>query len=108
MIITLLHHFAAAAAPTTATPVIDPSALPNSGTGDPTQNVVSIVLDIVFGIVASISLLMIVIGGFRYIVAHGDPNSTAQAKNTILYAIIGLLVTMVAYSIVIFVVKGVS
>lgn len=84
--------------------VVDTSGLPNHAP----KNTINTALSIVFAITASIALLMIVIAGFRYIVAHGDPNATAQAKNTILYAIIGLLVTMVAYSIVIFVVKGVG
>jgi hypothetical protein len=85
--------------------VIDLSGLPKPAANAST---VQTVLNIVFGIAASAALLMIVIGGFRYIVAHGDPNSTAQARNTILYAVIGLLVTMAAYSIVTFVVGRVG
>lgn len=66
------------------------------------------VLMLTFGIVASISLLVIVIGGLRYILAHGDPNSVSQAKKAILYAIIGLLVSFTAMSIITFVIKGVA
>ena len=66
------------------------------------------ILNIVFSIAASVALLMVVINGFRYITAHGDPNSTASAKNGILYALVGLVVVMAAYSIVAFVVKGVG
>ncbi|HEY5138590.1 MAG TPA: pilin [Methylococcales bacterium] len=57
-------------------------------------------LSLTFEVAGSIALLMIVIGGFRYIIASGDPNSVSQAKKTILYAVIGLLVSMSAYSIV--------
>lgn len=71
-------------------------------------NLLSTVLNIVFAMAASIAVLMVVIGGFRYIVAQGDPSSTASAKNSIIYALVGLLVVMVAYSIVTLVVKGVS
>ncbi len=71
-----------------------------------TDNAISNILNVVMGTVAAIALLMIVIGGFRYILARGDPNNVAQARNTIMYAIIGLLVTMSAYAIVTFVVKG--
>lgn len=63
----------------------------------------STIVSMVLAIAGSISLLMIVIGGLRYILAHGDPSATAQAKNTILYAIIGLLVSMMAFGIVAFV-----
>ena len=70
----------------------------------PNNNTIHTILAYVFALTATIAVLMIVIGGFRYITAGGDPNSTAQARKTVLYAVIGLLVTMAAYSIVTFVV----
>lgn len=84
---------------------ISPSGLP---TAQANPKTLSSILDLVFAIVASISVLIIVIGGFRYIVAHGDPNGTVQARNTVLYAVVGLLITMAAFAIVTFVVKGIS
>lgn len=84
------------------------NSLPNSKGGDPANSAVSVGLNIVFGITASIAMLIIVIAGLRYIIARGDPNATAQAKNTIIYAVIGLCVTIAAYSIVTFVLKGLS
>jgi multisubunit Na+/H+ antiporter MnhB subunit len=68
------------------------------------QNVVTLILNIVFGIVGSLSLLFIVIGGFRYVISGGDPQNTARAKNTIIYAVVGLAVTLLAAAIVNFVV----
>ncbi len=85
--------------------VVDTSSLPKPAAD---SGAVSTILNIVFALAASIALLIIVIAGFRYIVAHGDPSAVAQARNTILYAVIGLLITIVAYSIVAFVVKGIG
>jgi len=85
--------------------IVTTTGLPKAAANNDT---LTTVLNIVFALTASISVLMIVIGGFRYIVAHGDPNSTAQARNTILYSLVGLLVTMTAFSIVTFVIKGVG
>ena len=82
--------------------IVDISSLPQTST----DNATGTVLNIIFGLAASIALLMIVIGGFRYVIARGDPSNMAQARSTILYAIVGLVVTMAAYSVVIFVVKG--
>lgn len=65
-------------------------------------------LSVVFALAASIAVLMIVIAGFRYILAHGDSNAMAQARNSIIYAVVGLVVIMAAYAIVTFVVKGLS
>lgn len=82
---------------------LDTSGLPHTPADSAT---LSTILNIVFGLTASIAVLIIVVSGFRYIAAHGDPHATAQARNGILYAVIGLLLTMMAYAIVIFVVKA--
>lgn len=66
------------------------------------------IISIIIGIVAAISLLFIVIGGFRYILSQGDPQGVSKAKGTILYALIGLAVVIVAQAIVVFVVKGIK
>jgi TRAP-type C4-dicarboxylate transport system permease small subunit len=44
--------------------------------------------------------IMLIIGGFRYITSGGDPKSTESAKNTITYAVAGLLVIALAYIII--------
>lgn len=49
------------------------------------------------------SVIMIVVGGFKYITSAGDNNNITSAKNTILYAVIGLVVALVARTIVIFI-----
>jgi hypothetical protein len=87
-----------------ASTIIDTGSLPKPNT----SNTIQTVLNIVFSISASIAVLMTVIGGFRYIIARGDPGATATARNVILYAIVGLVVVVAAYSIVTFVVKGIS
>ena len=84
--------------------IVDVSPLPQPNT----SNTLSTVMNIIFALTASIAVLMIVIAGFRYIVANGDPGQTTQARNTILYAVIGLVITMTAYSIVTFVIKGIG
>jgi hypothetical protein len=49
------------------------------------------------------SVIMIIIGGLRYVMASGDPNSINGAKNSIIYAIVGLIVALVATGIIQFV-----
>lgn len=86
---------------------LDLSTLPNSGTDDAPSSVLSTVFEIVFATTAAIALLMIVISGLRYILAAGDSGKVANARNTILYSIIGLIVSATAYSIVRFVIGNV-
>ena len=47
---------------------------------------------------------MIIIGGFRYIISSGDSGQITSAKNTILYAIVGLVIVLFAQLIVRFVI----
>lgn len=58
------------------------------------------VFKIVVGVIAALCVLFITIGGFRYTVSNGDPTNISKAKNTIIYALIGLLVTVTAYGII--------
>lgn len=88
-----------------STNAIDGSCLPH---GVASNGTLQLILQIVFGIAGSIALLVITIAGFRYVVSRGDPNAVAQAKNAILYAIIGLLVAIAAFSIVTFVIGSSS
>ena len=64
------------------------------------QDTVTNILNNVFLVVGSLAVLFIVIGGFRYIISGGDSQSTAKARNTIIYAAVGLAVTLAATAIV--------
>lgn len=65
------------------------------------QTIINI-LSIITGVVA---VIMIIIGGLRYVTSAGDSNNLSSAKNTILYAIIGLVVVAMAQVIVRFVIS---
>lgn len=67
------------------------------------DNIVLRVMRVVLGALGAISVLMIVIGGIRYTISQGDSSSVTAAKNTILYAVIGLVVALMAGAIVQFV-----
>jgi hypothetical protein len=55
-------------------------------------------------IVGAIAVIMIVIGGLRYVVSGGDATQVQSAKNTILYALVGVIVAILAYAAVNFVI----
>lgn len=65
------------------------------------------ILGIVFPIIGLITLIIMVLAGFKYVRSHGNPGETAKAKNTIIFALVGLVITMISYSIVAFVVQAV-
>jgi len=57
-------------------------------------------------IVGIIAVIMIIWGGIRYITSGGDSKKVTDAKNTILYAIIGLVIAVLSYAIVNFVMNA--
>lgn len=59
-------------------------------------------------IVGAISIIMIIYGGFRYITSGGDSGKVGNAKNTLIYAIVGLVIVALAQLIVNFVITQAS
>lgn len=58
-------------------------------------------------VIGSLAVLMIIVGGVRYTVSGGDEKNVKAAKNTIIYAVVGLVVAILAYAIVHFVITQV-
>lgn len=71
-----------------------------TGEGGIFQTVVNILLFIV----GAIAVIMLIVGGIRYVVSGGDQSAVTGAKNTILYAIVGIVVAFLAYAAVNFVI----
>lgn len=77
--------------------LIDPK---KAGLPQTNDNVIRIVLTDVFITFGAIAFLMLVLAGFRYILARGNADKTSQAKNLIIYSLIGLIIAALAGSIV--------
>lgn len=71
--------------------------------GKSINNVIAAVVNILSWLVGIIAVIMIIVGGFRYVTSGGDSGSTTTAKNTIIYAIVGLVIVAFAQFIVQFV-----
>lgn len=81
------------------------------GNGQPTQlvgdgGIFNRVTSILLFIVGALAVIMLIFGGIRYIVSGGDQANVTAAKNTILYAIIGIVVALLSYALVAFVTKS--
>ncbi|MBR3135017.1 hypothetical protein IKG54_00415 [Candidatus Saccharibacteria bacterium] len=59
-------------------------------------------------VVGVISVIMLIYGGLRYVVSGGDSKKVTDAKNTILYAIIGLIIAILSFAIVNFVLNSIG
>lgn len=69
------------------------------------NNIIKTVINVFSLIVGIVAVIMIIIGGLKYITSGGDSGNVTGAKNTILYAIIGLIVVALSQIIVRFVLE---
>lgn len=76
----------------------------NSLTGS--NGIVTDVVNAMIYATGILAVIFIIIGGVRYIVSQGDEKSVKSAKDTVLYAIIGLILAILAFAIVNFVLKA--
>ncbi len=79
-----------------------------SGAGNQVDNIIKTVIDILSLAVGVVSVIMIIVGGLRYVISSGESGSVTSAKNTILYAVVGLVIVALAQIIVRFVVGEVT
>jgi type IV secretory pathway VirB2 component (pilin) len=81
----------------------------NTGGGTTTDlnTMIKSVLNWIFGIIGIVAVVMIIIGGFNMMISAGDPGKVKKGKDTILYGIIGLVISILAFAIVNFVIGGI-
>lgn len=64
------------------------------------------ITNVLLFLIGAISVIMLIVGGVRYVVSGGDSTAVQNAKNTILYAIVGIVVAILAYAVVNFVITS--
>jgi len=74
------------------------------GLADLASTIINII-SILLGVVA---VIMIIVGGFKYVTSNGDSNAIGSAKNTIIYALVGLAVAALAQFLVKFVLANIG
>lgn len=70
------------------------------------SGVFNTITNVLLFLIGAVSVIMLIIGGIRYTVSGGDQTAVTSAKNTILYAIVGIVVALLAYAIVNFVITS--
>ena len=70
---------------------------------DQVNGIIKTIVEVLLTAVGAISIIMIVIGGILFALSSGDAQKAAKARNTVLYAVVGLAVSLFASAIVNFV-----
>lgn len=69
---------------------------------------VNTAINTVIFIVGALSVIMVIIGGLRYVLSGGDAAGLKSAKETIIYALVGLVVALLSFAIVSFIINRVG
>lgn len=69
------------------------------------QNVIKSALNILSFVAGAIAVIMVIIAGTRFMTSQGDPGKVAGARSAVIYAVIGILIVVLAQSIVFFVLR---
>ncbi|MBI2007968.1 hypothetical protein HYU82_01795 [Candidatus Saccharibacteria bacterium] len=88
--------------------VNDPNCDSSDDATEKLNNLIRKVINLLSLVVGIVAVIMIIIGGLRYITSGGSDTGVTSAKNTILYAIIGLIIVALAQLLVRFVLRQVT
>jgi hypothetical protein len=79
-----------------------------AGAGTTVNEVIGVVVNILSFVVGIVAVIMIIVAGFKYVTSGGDSSNVQSAKNTIMYAIVGLIIVAMARAITGFVLDRVA
>lgn len=74
-----------------------------TGSDQNLMDVFKVIINVVLGLVAMIAVVMIIYGGIQYTTSAGEAGKVKKAKDTIMYGVIGLVISLLAFAIVNFV-----
>jgi threonine/homoserine/homoserine lactone efflux protein len=82
---------------------VGPSCDTNFPTVGATSDTLQVALQILFGIIGTLTVIYIIFAGIRLTTSQGDPQTIAKERQSIIFALVGLVVTLSAEIIVTFV-----
>ncbi len=66
-----------------------------------------VIINVVVGVVSVIAVAVIVVGAILFVTSTGEAAKTTRARNTIIYGVVGLVISLLAFAIVNFVTKAI-
>ena len=77
----------------------------DNSTTDPVIGTLNLVTNLITGIAGFVAVVMIIVSGFQMVSSSGNPEKISQARTTIIYSIVGLLVVALARIVILFIVR---
>jgi hypothetical protein len=80
------------------------STICQAATKDDSTKMTRAIINVMLQVLGILAVIMIIVGGIRYTISNGDASRVKAAKDTITYAVVGLIVALLSYAIVNFVI----
>ena len=74
--------------------------------GNSLQDNLARIVNVLLFLIGAIAVIVIIIGGLKYVTSDGDSSKIKSAKDTILYAVVGIIIALLAYALVNFVITS--
>ena len=98
-----LAAFALMPLPAKAQQIINEGQIPDAVQGPSVSELVTNVVGILFFVVGSASVIVLIVAGIMFVVSAGNEKQTKQAKDAVLYAIVGIIISVAAFAITSFI-----
>ncbi len=82
------------------------SCATTDSSGSSISNVIKGALNLLTFAAGVATVIMVIIAGFKYLTSQGEASAVANAKNTLLYALIGVVIVVLSQTIVFFIVNN--
>lgn len=109
--IDLIHHIPSMLAAMNGTDATCGAVICTTNTGIPGGTAdlgmgIGKIMRAVFALMGAAAVIVVIVGGIKYVISAGDPKRVSEAKETILYAVIGVVISLSAYAIVTAIANG--
>lgn len=78
------------------------------GTGSDFWNAFGTISNTLIFVIGAVAVIMVIIGALRYVLSNGDAAGLKSAKDTIMYALVGVVVALISYALVQFVIGRIT
>lgn len=85
----------------------DKTIVPEGVSGGGLMGTIQSVVNVIIGVIGMLAVFMIIMGGINFATSQGDAAKVTKARNTILYGVVGLVVSLLAFAIVNFVLSSI-
>jgi hypothetical protein len=86
----------------------EPDCSSSPGSGSELNSLLKKIINIISLLVGALAVIMLIVGGFRYVTSAGNDSGVAAAKKTITYALVGIVIVAISQTVVHFVLNNVT